>query len=333
MSRFKTRRRKNNGTRKRKSAKRNHSTRRKRTTTKTKKKLRRVFNANACGPKSSDQTNDYTCYVDNSLRYLQKLWNQANISSPIYYTNPIKIHQSLAAKLKHACKTERCWIKHLEKNSSRGGKSQLSDDFKPIYPTEWKSNPTQWLSNLDIGRVMSQYEKAYKCFEFIGPTPINFDTSIRKNDTCVCTKMCTFNLAHQISKNKNKIGIIFNTDPHYKSGEHWISLFINIKKREIFFYDSVGNKMPNEVATFITRVCKQGRQLSPPIIFNVDSNEGIEHQRKNTECGMYSLFFIIHMLIDKLTPTYIKTHVFTDAYIQTFRKKLFNYEKITTSRR
>jgi hypothetical protein len=23
--------------------------------------------------------------------------------------------------------------------------------------------------------VMKQYEKAYKCFDFIGPTPINFD--------------------------------------------------------------------------------------------------------------------------------------------------------------
>ena len=51
---------------------------------------------------------------------------------------------------------------------------------------------------------------------------------------------CKFDLKDYLKEGKNKIGIVFNMDPHYKSGSHWISLFINVKKKVIFFFDSVG---------------------------------------------------------------------------------------------
>ena len=35
----------------------------------------------------------------------------------------------------------------------------------------------------------------------------------------------------QIKNKKTKIVIIFNTDPHNKPGQHWISMFINIKTK------------------------------------------------------------------------------------------------------
>ena len=47
-------------------------------------------------------------------------------------------------------------------------------------------------------------------------------------------------LLNDSDKSLNKIGIIFNTDPHNKSGSHWISLFIDVKKKIICFFDSVG---------------------------------------------------------------------------------------------
>ena len=298
-----------------------------------------LYDKRKCAPKRPGELNDYTCYTNDSLNYLKELWNSQNPMNKITEDSPKKIHRKLSILLKNMCTNELCWIKQLEKtnhtdsinlSTTSTSSLNLSDNFKPQYPNKWYSNPNEWLSNLDIDKVMCQYEKAYDCFEFIGPTPIDFnsrDTS-KMDNQCVCNKMCTFSLKSHLDSHKTKIGIIFNTHPHCKTGEHWISLFINIKKREIFFYDSVGNKMPNEVDSFIKRLCKQGKELTPPIHFKVDSNEDVEHQRGDTECGMYSLFFIIHMLIDKLTPKYIKTHVFTDDYIQTFRKKLFNYERI-----
>ena len=56
---------------------------------------------------------------------------------------------------------------------------------------------------------------------------------------------------------------------------------------------------PKEVKKLIERIKEQGLSLQPSIDFKVDSNEGIEHQYGNTECGIYSIFFIVHMLEDR----------------------------------
>jgi hypothetical protein len=101
-------------------------------------------------------------------------------------------------------------------------------------------------------------------------------------------------------------------------------MFINIKNNSIFFFDSTGDKPPKQIMNFVKRIKQQGRQLDPKINFKFDSNKGIEHQYGNTECGIYSLFFIVHMLEDKLTDHYIKTHILKDEYMQKFRKVYFN---------
>ena len=170
---------------------------------------------------------------------------------------------------------------------------------------------------------MKQYEKAYKCFDFIGPTPIDFDKK-KLYGECVWEELCNFDLKQQIKEGKTKIGIIFNTDPHDKPGKHWISMFINIKKGKIFFFDSVGDTAPDEIKEFVERIKNQGKQLNPKINFVYDENHPVEHQYGNTECGIYSIFFIVHMLEDKLTSHYLKTHILKDKYMEKFRKIYFN---------
>ena len=101
-------------------------------------------------------------------------------------------------------------------------------------------------------------------------------------------------MTEQIKNGKTKIGIIFNTDPHNKPGQHWISMFINIKTNTIFFYDSTGDKPDSEIMVLVNRIKEQGLNMTPKRHFKFDSNEGIKHQRGNTECGIYSLFFMIY---------------------------------------
>ena len=62
------------------------------------------------------------------------------------------------------------------------------------------------------------------------------------------------------------------------------------------------------------------------INFKFESNNGVEHQYKNTECGIYSLFFIIHMLQDKTSKEFYKTHIIKDDQVQNYRKIYFNEE-------
>jgi len=274
-----------------------------------------------CSPKDKNEMNDFSCYTDKALFKLRDKWNLRHPDVKITTNEPKEIHGLLKNYLSNVCNKESCWLK--QKGEFGNLDEDLKDSFAPESPTEWKKNPNEWLSSLDIIKVMKQYEKAYKCFDFIGPSPIDFDKR-KIYGECVWEELCNFSLEDQIKDGKTKIGIIFNTDPHNKPGEHWISMFINIKKKKIFFFDSVGNKAPKEIMEFVEKVKKQGQNITPKINFIYDENHPVEHQYGNTECGIYSLFFIVHLLEDKMTENYLKTHKLKDDYMQKFRKVYFN---------
>ena len=292
---------------------------------KTKKHDYKTFNFKKlrCSPKDKKDYNNFTCYTNESLYKLRDQWNKKHPDKLIKTNDSKEIHSKLTFYLSSVCKTESCWLKQ-DKDFGKISED-IIDSFAPISPDEWKSNPNEWLSSVDIDKVMSQYKKAYKCFEFIGPSPIDFDKKLSYGE-CVWNELCNFSLANQIKKGKNKIGIIFNTDPHNKSGAHWISLFINIKKKKIFFFDSVGTKVTSEIMKLVNRIIDQGHKLNPKINFKFDDSNGVEHQYENTECGIYSLFFIIHMLQDKTSEDFYKNHVIKDNQIQNYRKIYFNEE-------
>ena len=249
------------------------------------------------------------------------MWNARHPDELINTNEPKEIHRKLSHYMSDVCNKESCWLK--QKFVDDKVSIDLEESFAPESPKEWTKNPNEWLSSVDIMKVMKQYEKTYKCFDFMGPTPIDFDTQLMYGE-CVWEELCKFNLEDQIRKGKTKIGIIFNTDPHDKPGKHWISLFINIKKKRIFFFDSVGDKAPQQVMNLVNRIIEQGRQLKPKINFVFDQNYPVEHQYGNSECGIYSIFFIVHMLEDKITGHYLKTHKLKDEYIEKFRKIYFN---------
>jgi len=289
-----------------------------------------------CSPVSEKlEVKDYSCYTRKSILKLRDMWNMRHPDAKILSTNPKEIHHQLREYLKNVCDTEACWIKQTMHFGEAD--EEMKGSFAPKSPDEWKKNPNEWLSSLDISRVMKQYEKAYPCFAFIGPTPIDFDTKL-SNGECVWDDLCKLNINEILKKGKNKIGIVFNTDPHNKSGEHWISMFIKInmpkgwKKNglkypttgSIFFFDSVGSKPPKQVVDLTNKIIEQGLEMHPQIKFKYDQNHPVEHQYGNTECGVYSLFFIVEMLKDKITGNYLKTHILKDDYIHTFRKKFFN---------
>jgi hypothetical protein len=294
-------------------------------------KIKNVYDSNSikkmkklnCSPKNKYEKNNFSCYTDKSLFKLRDLWNARHPDVKIKTNNPKEIHNLLSNYLSDVCNRESCWLK--QKDEFGNIDEDFKNSFAPESPSEWKKNPNEWLSSVDIIKVMKQYEKAYKCFDFIGPSPIDFDTK-KLYGECVWEELCNLNLEELKRKGKTKIGIIFNTDPHNKQGEHWISMFINIKKGKIFFFDSVGNKAPPQVKVLANRIIEQGLKLNPKIVLKYDENHPVEHQYGNTECGIYSIFFIVHMLEDKMTEHYLKTHILKDEYMKNFRKIYFNEE-------
>ena len=78
---------------------------------------------------------------------------------------------------------------------------------------------------------MKQFEKKHNNFEFIGPSPIDFDDHEMFGE-CVWEELCKFDLQQKMRDKKEKIGIIFNLDPHDKPGSHWVAMFVNIPKEK-----------------------------------------------------------------------------------------------------
>jgi hypothetical protein len=285
--------------------------------------LKKHFVKLNCSPKNknTNKTDDYTCYSDSDLYKLKGMWNARHPDRPIKTKNTKQIWALLKEYYATICNKESCWVRQMTKNSKQ--EQELLDAFAPESPKEWEKNPNEWLSSIDILQVMNQYEKKYKCFDFLGPSPIDYDTH-KLYGKCVWEELCHFNLAKHLQKKHNKIGVIFNLDPHYKGGSHWVSLFINIKNKTIFFFDSTGEQIPPQINKFVNTVIEQGKQLPKPIIFKFDQNYPVEHQYGNTECGIYSIFFIIHMLEDKITGHYLKTNILKDEYMENFRKVYYN---------
>ena len=48
------------------------------------------------------------------------------------------------------------------------------------------------------------------------------------------------------------------------------------------------------------------------------------HQEGNTECGMYSLYFIISLIEDTVNPNYFKSKKISDAEMENLRDRYFN---------
>jgi len=279
-----------------------------------------------CSP--SNKTKKYSCYSDTQLKNLQTMWNARHPDSIINTNDPNQIWNELKHYFKNTCNKESCWLKQFAINSN----NEIYESFAPKSPKEWKKNPNEWLSSTDITDVMKQYEKKYKCFDFIGPSPIDFDKKVNiapkdfdaklMEGECVWDELCKFDLKKQIANGKHKIGFIFNTDPHDKDGEHWVSMFVNIKLKTIFYFDSAGDKVKPEIKQLADRIIEQGKGVN--IDFTFDQNHPFEHQQGGTECGIYSLYFIAHMLEDKTNAKYLKTHVLSDKYMEKFRKIFFN---------
>jgi hypothetical protein len=269
---------------------------------------------------SPTQKKRYTCYSDKSLIKLKQLWNARHHDNKINATTNREIWEQLKSKMANTCNEESCWL------NQQFAKKKLTDQLKnytftPKAPLEWKKKPTTWLSSTDITKVMKQYEKKYKNFAFIGPSPIDFDKK-KMYGECVWSELCKFKLERLIKKGINKIGIIFNLDEHWQEGSHWVSLFVDLPRKFIFYFDSAGDNIPKEITALVKRIQKQGKELN--IDFRFDKNYPFEHQYKDTECGMYSLYLIITLLTTHKDPNSFKKERISDEEMLNKRKIYFS---------
>jgi hypothetical protein len=229
------------------------------------------------------------------------------------------LKKQLAENLGCAENDERCI---LEKSllSHREKKQLLESFFRPEMPDGWKSDPDMWLNSDDIAKVMRQYEKAYPEFRFLGVVPIDFsapDPYQQSTDKkCMNDQFCHVELKEEREKGRTILGAVFNLDPHYKDGSHWVALAIDLKRTCVYYFDSYGMPPPSQVARFMRYLTLQEPNL------RLESN-GRRFQYSNTECGMYSMYFLIRMIAGETFKKFCKNPI-SDKWMLKFRKVFFD---------
>lgn len=204
-----------------------------------------------------------------------------------------------------------CWVNHL---SDALGKDQTKEiknkNFKPERPKGKKD----WLSTYDIADVMNQFEKKYDDFAFFGPFPVDFMEILDE---------FPFQNLKQLQKNKiYRIGMIFNLDRHDEPGSHWVAYFLDLKSKKpsIEYFDSVGKKPPQEIEKFMDNIIRNAfMNLNHCLDRRINK---VQHQKKNTECGVYSLYFITERLKGRTFDDICKK-VIDDDTMNAFRAYYF----------
>lgn len=203
--------------------------------------------------------------------------------------------------IKHTC------VKYLENTDKTDLEQHI---FRPTGP----NGKFEWLSTYDINYALAQYEKKYDDFKFLGAVPIDF---AELDDL----PFKTLNLNELYKKGIKRIGVIFNLDEHYKSGSHWVSLFADLEKGQIYFADSVAIAPEKRIVDFISIIedflINKRNIKRPDIKYNKT-----QHQKGNSECGVYSINFILRLLKGK-TFEHITSKRVPDAKINKCRMVYF----------
>lgn len=305
--------------------KKKKKTRRKKKRKGTKKKTRRkkstkkiLTRKDKCAPKKLGETLDFTCYTKKSLMHMKDLWNARHRDALINSSNPKEIWRQLGENMKNTCNRESCWLKQKWADNKLDKKVK-NNTFAPTQPSVWKKKPNEWLTSIDILNVMRQYEEKYPDFEFLGPSPIDFDTH-KMHGECVWDELCKFSLKKTKDDGIKKVGIIFNLDPHDKPGSHWVAAYINMYKKEIYYFDSYGDRTPSKIKTLVKRVQDESKKLGKKYTFKVNKKR---HQYSDSECGMYCLHFIIELTKGTSFNKFQKVR-FTDDLMKKLRNIYFN---------
>jgi hypothetical protein len=257
--------------------------------------------------------------VMNSLGKKKKKYDKIDLSKPCD-----EIHAQICHNLERVedCKAEACLLfkdnilkKLSEKDrhdfelsfqptmdedmlTSKVKKKKVKRDGKTIYKPDAKEDEDAWLSTYNIEEACERDMLKYPEYTFLGAEPIDFSD-------CKVSPLCHFNHETYRKQGKTKLGFIFNTDPHDEDGEHWISMYIDLKGHNfpgnpsIYYFDSYGREPPSEVEEFIQKCRKNSKK--PLRYFYNDEN----YQKSGAQCGMYAIHFLREMCSGLPFETYL----------------------------
>ncbi len=283
-----------------------------------------------CAP--SKKLTDGSCYSIDNLKDIASAYNKEYSDKIRISDNKKILLQELTGKMhkrfncdKDGNDQQKCWqssslIKGLNNNDIK------YNTFRPNGP----SDSNKWLATGDINKVMQQYQYKYKNFKYLGTLPNDF-ADLPYYD------INNVDFAKLEKQNINQLGAVINLDNHNQSGSHWVAFYTNLSENKVYYFDSVGIKPNKRINAFVRKVLTYMYNKKHNTNFNVQqflskyhsSKEydvrynKIQHQFKNTECGVYSMNFIIRLLNGKSFDNIVE-NITKDEDMSKCRQSYFN---------
>lgn len=240
-----------------------------------------------CHPRVGRQRPAHGCLPVEILKEAAKMLKlQANQS-------PVELRNAIQKALKVEPGKEFSFLEALPFDIAK--KAELAKQWlRPQMPAGWRKDPDMWLNSEDIEKVMNQFEESNSEFEFMGPFPIDFSApdpyTRNKNGSkrCLMNEMCELRVQSARANGTKYIGIVYNLDPHFKSGSHWVATFIDLERNNCYYFDSYGMEPPKQIGNFMRWLATDTKEMK--LHYNPK-----RLQYLNTECGMYCLLFITVM--------------------------------------
>lgn len=217
---------------------------------------------------------------------------------------------------KVGCEDERCAVQKVMEKTQNKSLAALMDVFAPKQSDVWKKNPTEWLTTSDIRQALAPWLQKYREAVLLDITARDW---FWKHPTgqCESQSMCDFNLDDYHKRGKHKICVVHNLDSHDGPGTHWVTVYICGNNKHIYYFDSTGRKCPKDIKKFVKKVQAQsGRK------YGFTENK-VQHQLSNTECGVYSIYFLTHMMKTNGDFSHFKSRV-PDAVMKRHRDVFFS---------
>ena len=153
--------------------------------------------------------------------------------------------------------------------------------------------------------------------------------SKRAEGGCVVDAMCALDV-RALAKRYSQLGVVFNLDRHDQAGSHWVAVYAGLRPSVpnygIYYFDSVGYAPPPEITRFLNKVVRRMDDERFRSVINTERK-----QYKNTECGMFSINFLVQCLRRRCFREIVRDRV-SDDQMQKLRYEHFGCaysEKVT----
>jgi hypothetical protein len=221
------------------------------------------------------------------------------------------------AKETLGCSSESCIIERDEFKDFIGFSNfqKARQRFKEHGP----ANSNKWLNNSNIDNTINQWRKMFPSFLHVPFQMSDFDTE--------GTELNDIDLATEFNGKYESMGVVLNTDISSGNGIHWFCIFADARNKKhitIEVFDSAGNIPPGSV---IRWVAKQRLALAKAFPESKVEDIVVTRQNKlqysNSECGVFSLWYIFCRLNQVPHSYFTKPGSVTDDMMLQFRKYLF----------